>query len=78
MPLPRSSKRNKKMETSFPAIFFKCTSLRVVKALPCLCALPTFRRFFREHNTYSDQSGMSTTEAADLAADLARVAGGDA
>jgi hypothetical protein len=31
-----------------------------------------------EHNTYSDQSDMNTTEAADLASDLARVAGGDA
>jgi hypothetical protein len=31
-----------------------------------------------EHNTYSDQSGMSTTEAADLTADLARGASGDA
>ena len=31
-----------------------------------------------EHNTYSDQSGMSTIEAADLTANLAPGASGDA
>ena len=55
MPLPRSSKRNKKIETSLPAIFFKFTSFIPGRDCRlCLAWVPCpFRRLCREYKVVS-------------------------